>query len=127
MKVNGLNIDSGRGLTNLDLIEYAHRLGIKHFRGVFMRDALPKKPRHQECGFVNFNTSQQPGSHSVCYYKDDERRIYFDSFGQITPIEIQKYLKTKIKRRKGIIQRNTDIVHHINTHVYGHLCLFVLM
>ena len=75
----------------------------------------------------NFNTSQQPGSHWVCYYKDGERRIYFDSFGQITPIEIQKYLKTKKERGKGVIQRNTDIVQHINTHVCGHLCLFVLM
>ena len=56
---NTFNCESFRDyLTNLDLTEYAHRLGIKYFRGVLMRDALPKKPRHQECGIVNFNTSQ---------------------------------------------------------------------
>ena len=56
-------------------------------------------------------------------------RIYFDSFSQITPIEVQKYLKTKkeFEGEKAVIQRNTDIAQHLNTHVCGHLCLFVLM
>ena len=55
-------------------------------------------------------------------------RIYFDSFGQMTPAEIQKYLKTKKEYESGkaVIRRNTDIVQHVNTHVCGHLCLFVL-
>ena len=48
-----------------------------------------------------------------------------DSFGQTTPPEIQKYLKTKeeYETGKAVIQRNTDIVQHVNTHVCGHLCL----
>ena len=64
----------------------------------------------------------------MCYYKDSDRRIYFDSFGQVTPMEIQKYLKTKREFEMGdeVIQRNTDIVQHSNTYVCGHLCLFVL-
>ena len=55
-------------------------------------------------------------------------RIYFDSFGQVTLDEVQKYLKTKkeYEMGKAVIQRNTDIVQRINTHVCGHLCLFVL-
>ena len=31
----------------------------------------------------------------VCYFKDDGMRLYFDSFGQVTPVGIQKYLKAK--------------------------------
>ena len=27
---------------------------------------------------------------------------------------------------KAVIQRNTDIIQRVNTHVCGHLCLFVL-
>ena len=56
------------------------------------------------------------------------RRIYFDSFGQMTLTEIQKYLKTKkeYETGKAVIQRITDIVQHVNTHVCEHLCLFVL-
>ena len=130
MKVYGLHISDNKGLTNIDLYKYARELNINNFRGVFMRDTLPHIPYPKECGIVNLNTSREPGSHWVCYFKDDEKNtgIYFDSFGQITPIEIQKYLKTKkeFDMEKAVIQRNTDIVQHVNTHVCGHLCLFVL-
>ena len=113
-------------LTNYDLYEYATLLKIPNFRGVFMRDTLPKIPHSDECGIVNFNTSAENGSHWICYYKNESKRIYFDSFGQITPIEIQNYLKKRSERGIGVIQRNTDIVQPINTNICGHLCLFVL-
>ena len=132
MKVYGLNIPDQKGLTNSDLVRYARELEIENFRGVFMRDTLPKHgPHYRECGVMNLNTSREPGSHWVCYFKDGggmNQRIYFDSFGQVTPVEIQKYLKTKneYETQAAVIQRNTDIVQHVNTHVCGHLCLFVL-
>jgi len=130
MKVYGLEIPDTKGLTNVDLIELAKKLKIENFRGVFMRDNLPKKSeqKNKECGIVNFNKSNEPGTHWVCYFKNGKTKIYFDSFGQITLDEIQKYLKTKneYENEKGVIQRNTDIVQRINTHVCGHLCLFVL-
>ena len=118
------------GLTNLDISEYARKLGIQNFRGMFMRNTLPRGvAHHKKCGIVNFTTSQPPGSHWVCYFKDDmKRRTYFDFFGQTTPVEIQKYLKTKreYETGKAVIQRNTFIVQHVNIHVCGQLCLFVL-
>ena len=126
---------SSSALTNLDILRYADRVKLANFRGVYMRDTLPRKcTPHNECGVVNLNTSQQPGSHWVCYFKDDDRlqqhqrRIYFDSYGQITPIEIQKYLKTKaeFEENSSVIQRNTDIVQGTNTSECGHLCLIVL-
>ena len=129
MKVYGVEIPSDRGLTNMDIYKYVRELQIDNFRGVFMRDTLPRLAHTKECGIVNFNTSEQSGSHLVCYYKDTRnRRIYLDSFGQVTLVEIQKYLKSKDEFEKGnaVIQRNTDIVQHVNTHVCGHLCLFVL-
>ena len=93
-----------------------------------MRDELPDQPNEKECGVVNFNTSSQPGSHWVAYYKDGDERIYFDSFGCIAPIEIQKYLKTpeEFQNNEAVIQRNTDIVQKFNTEVCGHLCIYVL-
>ena len=128
MNVYGVNIPTDRGLTNIELYRYVSELNIDNFRGVFMRDTLPEKPSHKECGIVNFNTSHEPGSHWVCYFRDGQQRIYFDSFGQPTLDEVQKYLKSKkeYEMGKSIIQRNTDIVQHTNTHVCGHLCLFVL-
>lgn len=82
----------------------------------------------EECGIVNFNTSKQEGSYWVCYSINKDERIYFDSFGQVTPIELQQYLKTKseLEADRQVIQRNTDVVQLLNTYVCGHLCLFVL-
>ena len=125
MDVFGLYIPD-KILTNYDLCMYATLLKIPHFRGVFMRDTLPTTPYKVECAIVNLNTSAESGSHWVCYNKNNKTRIYFDSFGQITPLEIQTYLKTKSENGVGVIQRNTDIVQSINTNICGHLCLFVL-
>ena len=70
MKVYGLHISDNRDLTNIDLYSYVRELKIDHFRGLFIRDTLPRKPHQTECGIINFNTSEQAGSHWVCYFKD---------------------------------------------------------
>ena len=129
MKVYGIDIPSDIGLTNIDIENYVSELKIPNFRGVFMRDALPHKPKQIECGIVNLNTSNEIGSHWVCYAKTEEDFcIYFDSFGQDVLPEVLRYLKTAREYRNeiAVIARNTDIVQSINTHVCGHLCLFVL-
>ena len=87
-----------------------------------MRDTLPRLTTHSvECGIVNLNTSSQSSSHWVCYYRNKSNRIYFDSFGQITPVEVQRYLKTgtEFARGREVIQRNTDIAQAANTRVCG--------
>ena len=128
MKVYGIEIPSDKGLTNVDIESYVKKLKIPHFRGVFMRDTLPTNPKKVECAIVNLNTSSEIGSHWVCLVKIGKSRIYFDSFGQDVPLEIMKYLKTSKEYKNGVavIARNTDIVQRVNTHVCGHLCLFVL-
>ena len=128
MKVFELDIPSERGLTNFDLISCIEKLKVPYFRGVFMRDELPSRKHIIECGIMNLNKSNQIGSHWVCFVRNKKDRIYFDSFGQITPLELQKYLKSKSEfdNEKCVIQRNSDIVQRVNTHVCGHLCLVVL-
>ena len=93
-----------------------------------MRDTLPQYPLNIECSTINLNTSDQSGRHWVCYYRNGSDRLYFDSYGQRTPVEIQRYLKIGIEFKRGseVIQRNTDIVQAVNTSASGHLCLFVL-
>ena len=123
MKVCGLDIPDDEGLSNVELIDYIKKLNVKNFRGVFMRDKLPRKPLYVESGIVNLNTSKESGSHWVLYSKRGKTRIYFDSFGQPTPIEIQRYLKTdcELKHNKLVIQRNTDIIQNLNTHTLSAL------
>ena len=128
MKVYGIEIPSDKGLTNVDIESYVKKLKIPNFRGVFMRDTLPTKLRKVECSIVNLNKSNEIGSHWVCLTKIDKTRLYFDSFGQDVPFEIIRYLKTskEYKNDVAVIARNTDILQRVNTHVCGHLCLFVL-
>ena len=82
-----------------------------------MRGTLPQHP---------FNI--ESGTHWVCYHRNGSDRFYFDSYGQIIPVEIHRYLKRGIEFKRGseVIQRNTDIVQAANTSVCGHLCLFAL-
>ena len=89
MKVYEVVIPNDKALTNIDILRYVEELKIPNFRGVFMRDELPKKIKSIECGIMNFNTHKQLGSHWVSYMRTKQcNRIYFDSFGQITPLEI---------------------------------------
>ena len=54
------NSDSGRHfvnkpLSNFDLEGWIDKLGIKHFSGVYSRDALPDKILKKECGIINLD------------------------------------------------------------------------
>ena len=75
MKVYGHAISDEKALMHFDLNDYVRKLGIGNGLGAFM-DTLQKIPHHKECGIVNLNTSHQPGSHRVCYFKDLQHRIY---------------------------------------------------
>ena len=128
MKVYELNLDADEGLTNIELLKYIDVLKVPKFRGVFMRDELPERSNPVECGIVNLSTHEQMGTHWVCYAKIHNNRIYFDSSGRKTPLEIQKYLKTAEEFRNNIpaIWGSTDIVQRPKTKICGHMCLFVL-
>ena len=67
-------------------MEWVKRLGIKHFRGIYSRDGLPKKIR-KECGIINLDDITGPGTHWVCYRNLDSVVEYFDPFGLIMPNE----------------------------------------
>ena len=124
MNVYGLHIPD-KALSNFELLDYAKQLNIPNFRGVFMRDELPKKPWVNECGIVNFNTSLEPGSHWVAYYKDGKERIAFDSYGQVILRELSDYLKTEKEKNEAVIQRNTDIVQnpiHKSVDTFAYMC-----
>ena len=104
MKVYELDIPTKCGLTNFDLISYIDQLKVPYFRGVFMRDELPNRKHIIECGIMNLNTSDQIGSHWLCFVRNKKDRIYFDSFGQNT-----KFVKTELRLLKNIFE---PLLHH---------------
>jgi hypothetical protein len=64
-------------LSNFQLIEAAKRLKIKHFRGVFVRDQLPNRPRMNECGILNTGDSSTNGFHWMCWHKSGSKKDLF--------------------------------------------------
>lgn len=104
-----------RPLTDVDLKKFTSN--IPHFRGVFMRDSLPKRSRLRECGIINLDSSVGPGTHWVAYYKNGDKKEYFDSFGNLQPpLEIIKYLGKNL-------MYNYKREQNYDSFNCGHLCI----
>jgi hypothetical protein len=111
-----------RPLLGEDIINYVTKFKISHFRGVFARDDLPRKPNEIECGVLNLAKLSEHGSHWTAYYKNKNEVNYFDSFGDLAPpIEIQKYFK------KCNILYNYSNYQDFDSFMCGHLCLKFLL
>jgi len=108
-----------RPLANVELINSAKKLHIPLFRGVFVRDDLPRKPNKNECGILNLDDSSGGGTHWVLWYKKNNENFYFDSYGIDPPLELRQYLK-------GYIFCNTENIQTEGEVFCGHLCLYVL-
>jgi hypothetical protein len=107
-------------LSNFELLDAVKKLNISDFRGVFLRDTLPKKPKKKECGILNLDVSSGNGTHWVAWYKNGNEKYYFDSYGIQPPTEIKEYLK------RGPIFYNTEQIQPINQVFCGHLCLYII-
>ena len=124
LNVEGIIIEN-KALSNHELIGYIKQLKIKHFRGVFMRDDLPKKKRTKECGIVNLADSLSDGTHWVCYFN----HYYFDSYGLPPPLEIVEYLGENSALSEQLPK--VDLEYNIyqiqkSGQICGHLCLYFL-
>ena len=106
-------------LTNFELEEAAQELKISNFRGVFLRNTLPKRPKKNECGILNLDDTSGNGTHWVAWYKNGKIKYYFDSFGVQPPMELITYLKSPI-------HYNTEEIQPRDQVFCGHLCLYVL-
>ena len=122
--VEGITLPD-KPLSNFELSAAVKKLKIKNFRGIFMRDELPQKPKNKECGILNLDdTGNNPpgnnGTHWVCWFcTSPAKSYYFDSFGLSPPLEMQQYLR-------GEIEINNVQVQPMGTNICGHLCLYIL-
>jgi len=106
-------------LTNIDIDRAIKKLKIPNFRRVFSRDELPNTPRKKECGILNLDDLTGNGTHWVAWYKNNNKKYYFDSFGLHPPLEIMRYLKAPVFYI-------TERVQEFGTVICGHLCLYWL-
>lgn len=97
-------------------MNHAHE--IPYFRGVFMRDELPKYSHRKECGVINLDDSKNSGSHWVAYAKCNHYVEYFDSYGDLKPPkEFIQYM------RSNMIHYNHENIQRDHPYNCGHLCL----
>ena len=108
-------------------MKWVKKLGIERLRGIYSRDQLPIKIR-KECGIINLDDIQGPGTHWVCYRNLDSvlgKPVVedFDPFGLIMPNEALKYFNTSGKR----IVYSIDEIQNRNTVLCGYWCLYYLL
>lgn len=102
----------------MDLEKYAAMLQIPRFRGVFMRNGLPKSSHVNETAIVNLDDKDGPGTHWVAYAKRGREAVYFDPIGNLRPPEeLVQYL------RGSKIKYNDTPYQTYGTINCGHLCL----
>ena len=106
-------------------MDWVKQLNIKHFRGVFSRDNLPKLIKNRECGIVNLDSKIGRGTHWVCYrnFVGDKYCEYFDSFGLMMPIEVQRYMATSKKQ----LVYSGDEIQERDSVLCGYWCLYYLL
>lgn len=103
-------------LNSNDLEKYLSPLS--SFRGVFMRDSLPLKPKYNEDGVLNLDSQHASGTHWTAYKKRGNRCFYFDPFGDLLPpVELRQYFH-------GLpILYNKDRFQDFNSVICGQLCV----
>jgi len=105
-------------LSDVELRYFAREARIKSFRGVYMRDTLPRRPLKYEKAIINLDSLEGDGTHWVCYSKMNNLVQYYDSFGNLPPpLEFMKYMKN------CEINFNRDSEQKENTVICGHLCI----
>ena len=108
-----------RTMYGAELYDIVEKLKIPNFRGVLCSDEIPKRSRKRECGIVNFQSHNLPGSHWVAYWRDGSNICYYDSYGGLPPPDLKRFLKP------GWIKRSVIITQRASTECGG-LCVYVL-
>jgi hypothetical protein len=78
-------------LSNFDIMDIIHSQGVDDFQGVFMKYQLPDKlERGSYVINLASSTDRNGGTHWVCLYYTPNFSNYYDSYGFIAPLEVQK-------------------------------------
>ena len=94
------------------------------FVGVFASDRLPKHCEQPAALICNLDPHNQPGSHWVAIYIENDIGEYFDSYG-LPPLNknIVSFLQNNCQEWKF---RNEEL-QAINSDVCGHYCIWYLL
>ena len=113
------SINTNNKLSNFDIIKIIEDMKLTHvFGGVYSKDQLPTLQRNKFY-IINLESSDAGnGSHwTVFFYNKPLTSIYYDSFGFIAPLEVQK----KIEPYEYIY--NEKEIQNYNSSACGYYCI----
>lgn len=94
------------------------------WRGVWMRDALPPRPRAGEAGVLNLDSSDNPGTHWTAWRVAPKAILYFDSYGCPPPKEFVTYLRSIWTPQAKPLHCSTMAIQRPGDPPFcGHLCV----
>jgi hypothetical protein len=116
-------------LTNIDIYDYAHKYQL-NLVGVYSKDQLPKT--RESGGYIinlmnstDKNNNPLPGSHWVSFYIESTNNkakvVYFDSFGCVPPIIVQKFLNPFVP-----YPFNDGDIQNLNSGWCGWYCIYFI-
>ena len=105
-------------LSNFEIEDAVKKIGLKNFRGVFLRDTLPKKLKRNECAIMNLDNTSGDGTYQVAWFKRGDKKWYFDLFRLPPPTKLNDYL--------GDVFYPTEQIQPRQEVFCGHYCIFVL-
>ena len=79
------------------------------FRGVCLRDTLPRKLKINECGILNLDLSSSDGTHMGYVVQKSKDKFYFDSYVVQLPSELIACLKSPIFYNSERVQQNGEV------------------
>lgn len=85
-----------------------------------MRNALPFIIKLYEAGIVNLDAAEGQGTHWVAYWKDEDRVVYFDSYGNLKP---PQELVTYFNSAGDVSIAYNYSRRQFKSYNCGHLCL----
>ena len=85
---------------------------------MFLRDTIHKKPKLNEYGVLNLDSSSGDGTHWVMWFKKGKAKFYFDSYGVQPPSELIAYLKSPTFCNSERVQQNGEVftVIYVTSH-----------
>ena len=96
-------------ISNFDVMNWVKELKIKNVHGVFSKDSRRWASHNNNCGIINLDSNNGPGTHWACYVDS----FYFDPFGLPPPGNI-RFIK-----RYSTLQYQEKIYF-----LCGYFCLF---
>ena len=89
-----------------EIIDAVNKSNIRNFRGIII-NRFPRVVQHTECGIINKKAQAKSSAkigHWVCYWKDGDKKYYFDSFGKKPPLKLIRYLGNNVVYNKISVQ-----------------------